>query len=511
MAEPGRRERSLDTLTALAQALAGEFRLQPLLERILRSAVELLLSASGSLCLVDEQSHTYHKEIDLDAGCETGRPLSLDEGMTGLVVRTGGSVILEQYAQVPRGHLDPSEPRYHRGVIGVPITLGEQLIGALIVFAGEGQRYGADDARLLDEFAGHAAIAIANSRMHAVAQERTRQAAVAAERERSMQAAHDTFGRGLATAMLRLQAAQRSAPAGSPVAADLAAAQTAVEDSLREGRRAVWGAGGDGMATARTLDEAIRVELDWVAATANLSTALRVFGDRGELAPEVSVQLIRIVQEALTNVAQHARASSVRVGLVFGTEGVAVIVEDDGVGFDLDAVHDRRQGMGLSGLVARATQVGGRVQLEATPGWGTRIRADLPYRPNTGDQAGITRWRVLILHGQPAMRAGLVHLLDASEPGVQVVAEVDELESAVEAVQLLQPDVVLASTAVSCPSGNPVVTSLRTVLPDVAVIGILDGATPEADLLAWAAAGALGFVPADVDATALGRAVAAAL
>ena len=84
MAEPGRRERSLDTLTALAQALAGEFRLQPLLERILRSAVELLLSASGSLCLVDEQSHTYHKEIDLDAGCETGRPLSLDEGMTGL-------------------------------------------------------------------------------------------------------------------------------------------------------------------------------------------------------------------------------------------------------------------------------------------------------------------------------------------------------------------------------------------------------------------------------------------
>ena len=138
--------------------------------------------------------------------------------MTGLVVRTGGPVILEQYAQVPRGHLDPSEPRYHRGVIGVPITLGGQLIGALIVFAGEGQRYGADDARLLNEFAGHAAIAIANSRMHAVTQERTRQAAVAAERERSMQAAHDTFGRGLATAMLRLRAAQRSARAGSPVA-----------------------------------------------------------------------------------------------------------------------------------------------------------------------------------------------------------------------------------------------------------------------------------------------------
>jgi signal transduction histidine kinase len=395
-----------------------------LLERILRSAVELLHSASGSLCLVDEQAHTYHKEIDLDAGCETGRPLSLDEGMTGLVVRSRGPVILEQYAQVPRGHLAAGEPRYHRAVIGAPIMLGDQLIGALVVFAGDGQRYGSDDARLLQEFAGHAAIAIANSRVYAMAEERAKQVAVAAERERSMQEVHDTFGRGLATVMLRLQAAQRAAASGSGVADQLAAAQAAVDDALREGRRAVWGTGSLGIGDTRTLDEAIRLELDWAAATANLNTNFRVFGDRGEIAPEVGMQLLRIVQEALTNVAQHARASAVRIGLVFGTDGVAVIVEDDGVGFDVEAVRQRRTGMGLAGLVSRATQVGGRVQLESTPGWGTRIRADLPYRPTAGERDGVSRWRVVIVHELPAMRAGLVQLLDESEPGVQVVAEV---------------------------------------------------------------------------------------
>ncbi|HOQ54093.1 MAG TPA: response regulator transcription factor [Micropruina sp.] len=84
----------------------------------------------------------------------------------------------------------------------------------------------------------------------------------------------------------------------------------------------------------------------------------------------------------------------------------------------------------------------------------------------------------------------------------------DELEAAVEAVQLLRPDVVLASTALACPSGKPVVTHLRGALPDVAVIGVLHGS--EGELLAWAAAGARGFVPADVDATGLGRAVVAA-
>lgn len=215
-------------------------------------------------------------------------------------------------------------------------------------------------------------------------------------------------------------------------------------------------------------------------------------------------------REALTNVAQHGRATTVRVGLVFGTEGVAVIVEDDGVGFDVDAIRERRAGMGLPGLVARATQVAGRVHLESTPGWGTRIRADLPYQPTASQRDGISRWRILIVHEQPAMRAGLVHLLDSSEPGVQVVAEVDEIEAAVEAVQLLQPDVVLASTSLACPSGQSVVAHLRHALPDVAVIGILDGAAAEGELLSWAAAGARGFVPAEVDATGLGRAVVAA-
>ncbi|HRA76966.1 MAG TPA: hypothetical protein PLE12_12105, partial [Propionicimonas sp.] len=64
---PDARERaSVDVLAEVANDLAGEFRLQPLLERILRSAVELLGCRSGSLCLIDQVSHTYRKEIDLD-------------------------------------------------------------------------------------------------------------------------------------------------------------------------------------------------------------------------------------------------------------------------------------------------------------------------------------------------------------------------------------------------------------------------------------------------------------
>ncbi len=482
-----------DALAGVANDLAGEFRLQPLLERILRSAVELLGCRSGSLCLIDQVSQTYRKEIDLDEGCQAGMVFSLEEGCTGAVARAGKPVVFEQYSQVRNGHIRADEPRYGRAVIGVPIMLRTRLIGALIVFAAtDGQRFCDADAQLLQRFATHAAIAIANSRLHTEASERTRAAAVAAERERAMLEVHDSIGRGLATVTLRIAAAHAAASRGEDPLPALTLAQQAAQETMNEGRRAVWGLGPAGMA-GRPIETSIGLELDWVQATSELAPTFRVFGDSQPLAKNVETQVLRIVQESLTNVVQHARASMVRVGLVYGSDGIALIIEDDGCGFDPESAATR--GVGLPGLVARAAQVGGRVRIDSTPGWGTRIRADLPYRGQVNGAAEGPRLRIVVLHPLPAMRAGLVRLLDQSEPGVQVVAEVGEIGPAVEAIRLLRPDVVLAGTSQpDAPAG-------------AAVVGVIDPGTPEAQVRDWAAAGVRGFVQADVDATSLGRVV----
>jgi signal transduction histidine kinase/DNA-binding NarL/FixJ family response regulator len=482
-----------DALAGVANDLAGEFRLQPLLERILRSAVELLGCRSGSLCLIDQVSQTYRKEIDLDEGCQAGMVFSLEEGCTGAVARAGKPVVFEQYSQVRNGHIRADEPRYGRAVIGVPIMLRTRLIGALIVFAAtDGQRFCDADAQLLQRFATHAAIAIANSRLHTEASERTRAAAVAAERERAMLEVHDSIGRGLATVTLRIAAAHAAASRGEDPLPALTLAQQAAQETMNEGRRAVWGLGPAGMA-GRPIETSIGLELDWVQATSELAPTFRVFGDSQPLAKNVETQVLRIVQESLTNVVQHARASMVRVGLVYGSDGIALIIEDDGCGFDPESAATR--GVGLPGLVARAAQVGGRVRIDSTPGWGTRIRADLPYRGHVNGAAEGPRLRIVVLHPLPAMRAGLVRLLDQSEPGVQVVAEVGEIGPAVEAIRLLRPDVVLAGTSQpDAPAG-------------AAVVGVIDPGTPEAQVRDWAAAGVRGFVQADVDATSLGRVV----
>ncbi|MCA0251234.1 MAG: GAF domain-containing protein [Actinobacteria bacterium] len=505
--QPMPRQRAwTDALAAVAEDLAGEFRLQPLLERILRSAVDLLGCRSGSLCLIDTAAHTYLKQIDLEEGCQTGQVFPLDEGVTGAVAKAGKPVIFDTYSQVGRGHIAPHEPRYRRAVIGAPILRRGSPIGALVVFAAtDEQRFTRADADLLARFATHAAIAMANSRLHEEASARMKADAVVAERERSMLELHDSVGRGLATIMLKLGEAHQQLSRGGDAVAPLLAAQRVAEETRNEGRRAVWGLRPAGHGR-RSLAESLQLDLEWLQATSGLAPVFRQFGEPQDVATEVEHQLLRIVGEALANVTQHARASMVRLGLVYGSDGIAVIVEDDGAGFDVDAEMGRPRGVGLRGLVARAGQVGGRVRIDSTPGWGTRVRADLPYR-GTSAEAG-PRLRVLIVHSQPAMRAGLVRLLAQSEPSVQVVAEVGDLDQAVEALRLLRPAVVLAGTRLPGVTGPALLNAVAAVDPTVGVVAISDRpAAAEAEVREWVAAGARGFVNADADATALGRAV----
>jgi len=156
----------LSVLAALANDLAGEFALKPLLERILRNAVLLLGCESGSICTIDELRQVYRKEVDLDVGCRSGEVFSLDEGVTGAVIRADGAVTFSRYSAVPGGHIHPDDVRFSRAVVGVPIRLGSVVIGTCIVFGhDEESTFDDEDTRLLELFAIHAAVAIANSRL----------------------------------------------------------------------------------------------------------------------------------------------------------------------------------------------------------------------------------------------------------------------------------------------------------------------------------------------------------
>jgi signal transduction histidine kinase len=91
------------------------------------------------------------------------------------------------------------------------------------------------------------------------------------------------------------------------------------------------------------------------------------------------VQLLRIVQEALTNVRKHARARAVRVGLSVTGGAAEAVVEDDGLGFDPSRVGTTQPAVfGLRFMRERAEEVGGTVCVDSRPGAGTRVVIRVP-------------------------------------------------------------------------------------------------------------------------------------
>ena len=115
----------------------------------------------------------------------------------------------------------------------------------------------------------------------------------------------------------------------------------------------------------------------------DLRTDLQQDGMDARLAAGTESAVYRIIQEALTNVAKHARATGCRVYLQHLPNTLLVTIEDDGVGFELNARRpfDGARGLGLVNIRERVAQLGGTVRLETTPGKGTRITVEVPAVP----------------------------------------------------------------------------------------------------------------------------------
>jgi signal transduction histidine kinase len=108
------------------------------------------------------------------------------------------------------------------------------------------------------------------------------------------------------------------------------------------------------------------------------------------VAPEVERAVYRIVQEAATNVARHARARRMTVRVAGPADRLTVVIDDDGVGFDSAALGEesRQPGLGLLGMRERVSQLQGSLVVDSTPGRGTRLVVEVPLdHPPLVDQS----------------------------------------------------------------------------------------------------------------------------
>ncbi len=129
----------------------------------------------------------------------------------------------------------------------------------------------------------------------------------------------------------------------------------------------------DEVGLARVLETYIK---EWSRHTGVLAVFHARPGNLQRYAPEVEASIYRITQEALNNVAKHARARSANVLLELRDENLALVIEDDGVGFQPTPKGETM--LGLTGMRERALAVGGTVEVEPTPGGGTTVLACIP-------------------------------------------------------------------------------------------------------------------------------------
>jgi signal transduction histidine kinase len=129
------------------------------------------------------------------------------------------------------------------------------------------------------------------------------------------------------------------------------------------------------------LPAAVARELKALSRRTGIETSLEQDGAFDSLSASQRIALLRVLQEALSNIRQHSGSSSVAVDLVESDDGVSMEIRDDGHGFDPGSVvphEDGQSGIGVVGMRERLRLLGGRLELESTPGEGTVVRALLP-------------------------------------------------------------------------------------------------------------------------------------
>lgn len=225
-----------------------------------------------------------------------------------------------------------------------------------------------------------------------------REAGRLAERQRLAREIHDTLAQGLSSIVLLARAADGALRAdGAGPAAARARIQEAgrtASDNLTEARRFVRDLTPPALQDA-ALPEALRRVTDGFGSGPRTSQdpapalVFRLDGDPYPLPIEAEIALLRLTQEALANVARHARARNAAVTLAFLDGQVTLDVYDDGVGFTPRTpgapgpAAGERVSFGLSGMRERIAGLGGTLTVESAPGEGTAVAAALPV-PGAG-------------------------------------------------------------------------------------------------------------------------------
>ncbi|OGN80796.1 MAG: hypothetical protein A2X23_00260 [Chloroflexi bacterium GWC2_73_18] len=370
VADLRRREREAQALYRVALQISSQSALPELLDLIAKDARELLGCDRAVACVTDPQTGV------LRTGAWTDRLALADDGSVCLVPHAADAP--DRHAANP---LCPLRLRgEHESWIAQPLRGTNGPLGELCVTRLDGRPFGDPEQALLAALADLASIAVSTARMR----DTEEQWLILKERDRIAREMHDSLAQVLGVIHLRLRrlhgGAERDGLAA--VRAELDELAEIADEAYRDVREAILGLR-ESISPAAGFLGTLGEYVGKFSRQSGIETRLVIDGAAlPALSPASEVQLLRVVQEALTNVRKHAGASSAVVRVGAAGDGTSITVEDDGIGFDPSRIAEAlERGFGTRAMRERVEQIGGTLQILSAPGQGTRVVARLPAEP----------------------------------------------------------------------------------------------------------------------------------
>ncbi|HEY7376121.1 MAG TPA: MASE1 domain-containing protein [Polyangia bacterium] len=376
------RTRELSTLLEISNTVASNLELKPLL-RVVLEQLQLVLGCTGVTIFVVEGEELVVLDHCGPLAAETIASTRLPgrQMIACAQERNGSPVIVGNLwgdGELARAFRDlvpealTTMLMSARSVLLVPLRVRERTIGFLLLDSEQSDRYDTRDGTLAWALANQAAVAIENARLY----DQARELAAFEERQRLARDLHDSVTQSLYTASMigRMLPGtwESDPPQGRTLLAHLGevteAALAEMRTLLLELRPAAILQSG--------LDELLRRLVQALRSHVEKPIEVEIDGS-AMLPPDVHLAFYRLAQAALGNVVRHVSSAQARVQLALAPDQATLVIHDDGGGFDVGRLGERR-GMGVDIMRERAEAIGARFQIESVVGQGTTVSLRWP-------------------------------------------------------------------------------------------------------------------------------------
>jgi len=363
--------RELTTLYEFSAYLSKPGDLEDRCRGFLSRLIEHFGASGGTVRILDQRNNNLHLTVHQGLSDEfvaEEKCLHVGDCLCGEAAQNG-VIQLHDFRKLPPSFNYRCHQEGFNSIAIAQIHFGGELLGSYTLHFLIPREFSSDDRRLFEAVGQHLGVAIENQRLMA----KSRELAIAEERNLVAQGLHDSIAQGLNFLKLQVQMLSDSIRrnARDEALEGLALIETGLKESYDDVRELLTNFRikiGDG-----ELADALKIAADRFSKQSHVPINLVIKDTGAPLPPEQQLQVLFIVQEALSNIRKHAQASHIEIHLQ-NERDFSIYVQDDGRGF---AHHDEQQRteqqVGLNIMRERASRLGGQLSVESTPGRGTRI------------------------------------------------------------------------------------------------------------------------------------------